>query len=85
MLNIAGLIASKLDVVEQLALEYNVTIILQQEIHCQCLGKLVLNNYKPAGYTLSKRHCLVTFIMNNLSWKLSDSSRENSGMEWQCL
>ena len=41
-LNVKGLTASKLDVVEQLALVLTVTIILLQETQCQSVGKVVL-------------------------------------------
>ena len=82
-LNVEGLIASKLDIVERLATEHNVTIILLQETACQTVGKLIINNYELAGHTISRRHSLASFVRNNLSWKLSDSSVEDSDIEWQ--
>ena len=49
------------------------------------MGKLVINNYELAGHTISRRHGLASFVRNNLSWKLSDSSGEDSDIEWQCI
>ena len=72
------LTASKLDIVERLAIQHNVTIILLEETHCQTVGKLVNNNYELAGYITSRRQGLAAFVKYNLSWKLSHSSGEDS-------
>ena len=84
-LDVEELTASKLDIVEPLTTQHNVIIIFLQETHCQTVGKLVITNYKLAGYTISRRHGLASFNRNNLSWKLSDSSGEESDIEWQCI
>ena len=84
-LNVEGLTASKLDIVERLATQHNVTIILLQETHCQTMGKLVINNYELAGYIVSRRHAPAVLVRNNLSWKISDSSGEDSDIDWQCI
>ena len=59
-LNVEGFTATKLDIVERLATQHNVTIILLQETHCQTVGKLVIDNYELAGYTASRRHGLAS-------------------------
>ena len=84
-LKVEGLTTSKLDIFERLASQHNVTIILLQETHCQTVGKLVIDNYELAGYTMSRRHGLAAFVRNNLSWKLPASSAEDSDTEWQCI
>ena len=84
-LNVEGLTASELDIVERLATQHSVTTILLQETYCQTVGKLVINNYELAGHTISRKHGLASFVRNNLSWKLSDSSGEDSDIEWQCI
>ena len=77
--------ASKLDIVEGLAIQHNVTIILLQENHRQTVGKLVINNCDLVGYTISRRQGVAAFVRNNLSWKLSDSSVKDLDMEWRCI
>ena len=49
------------------------------------MGKLVINNYELARCIISRRHDLASFVRNNLSWKLSDSSGEESDIEWRCI
>ena len=61
-LNIEGLTASKMNVFHHLATQLEAFVILLQETHCTSAEKLVLSNYQLAGFSLSKKHGLATFV-----------------------
>ena len=84
-INVEVLTVSKFGIVERLATQHNVTIILLQVTHCQTVEKLVIKNYKLAGCTISRRHGLDAFVRNNRSLKLSNSSGKDSDIDWQCI
>ena len=65
-LNIEGLTASKMNVLHHLATQLEAFVILLQETHCISAGKLVLSNYELAGFSLSRKHGLATFVDERL-------------------
>ena len=84
-LNIEGLTASKMSVLCHLAAQQKALIILLQEAHCTSAQRLVLPNYQLAGFFLSKKHGLATFVHERLKWTLFDQSRPTSETEWLCV
>ena len=65
-LNIEGLTASKMNVLHYLAVQLEAFVILLQETHCISAEKLVLSNYQLAGFSLSRKHGLATFVHERL-------------------
>ena len=84
-LNIEGLTASKMGVVEQLASKHQALVVLLQETHCHNTEKLVLSGFALAGATLSRKHGIVTFVQEKLSWSLSGQSSNDSDIDWLCV
>jgi len=54
-LNIEGLSASKICVIEQLANRHKALIILLQETHCTNVDRLMITNFTLAGSMLSRK------------------------------
>ena len=73
-LNIEGLTASKMKILYYLALQYEVFVILLQEIHCANAEKLVVPSYQLEGSSLSIKHTLATFLHKRLRYTLWDQS-----------
>ena len=69
-LNIEGLIASKMTVLQQLAEELEALVILLQKTHCASTERLVIINFELAGSPLSRKHGLSTFVYELLNWTL---------------
>ena len=84
-LNIEGLAASKMNVLHHLATQLEAFVILLQETHCTSAEKLVLSNYQLAGFSLSRKHGLATFVHERLKWTLYDQSPTTSETEWLCV
>ena len=84
-LNIEGLTASKMNVLHHLAIQLEAFVILLQETHCISAEKLVLSNYQLAGFSLSRKHGLATFVHERLKWTLYDQSSTTSETEWLCV
>ena len=84
-LNIQGLTASKMNVLHHLATQLEAFVILLQETHCISAEKLVLSNYQLAGFSLSRKHGLATFVHERLQWTLYDQSPTTSETEWLCV
>ena len=84
-LNIEGLTASKMNVLHHLATQLEAFVILLQETHCTSAEKLVLSNYQLAGFSLSRKHGLATFVHERLKWTLYDQSPTTSETEWLCV
>ena len=84
-LNIKGLTGSKMNVLHHLAMQSEALVILLQETHCTDAEKLLLSNYQLAGYSLSRKHGLVTFIHERLRYTLLDQSPLTSEIEWLCV
>ena len=84
-LNIEGLTASKKNVLHHLAIQLEAFVILLQEAHCISAEKLVLTNYQLAGFSLSRKHGLATFVHERLKWTLYDQSPTASETEWLCV
>ena len=83
-LNIKGLIASKMNVLHHLAMQFEALVILLQETHCTDAEKLVLSNYQLAG-SLRRKHGLATFFHEQLRYTLLDQSPLTSEIEWLCV
>ena len=84
-LNIKGLTASKMNVFHHLAMQSEALVILLQETHCTNAEKLILPNYQLAGFSLSRKHGLVTFVHERLRYTLLDQFPPTSEIEWLCL
>ena len=77
-LNIEGLTTSKMNVLHHLAMQSEALVILLQETHCTDAEKLVLPNHKLAGFSLSRKHGLATFVHERLRYTLLDQSPPTS-------
>ena len=77
-LNIDGLTASKMSVLHHLALQCEALVILLQETHCTSVERLDLPSYHLAGFSLSRKHGLATFVHERLKWILIDQSPPTS-------
>ena len=84
-LNIEGLTASKMTVLEHLAKQLEALVILLQETHCTSAEKLVIPNYELAGSSLSRKHGLATFVHKRLKWAFLSQSPPTSETEWLCV
>ena len=85
-LNIEGLAASKMNVLHHLAVQYEEPAVLLQKSHCTCADKLTIPGFTLAGSSLSRKHCLATFVHDRLKWILSDQSPATSpATEWLCV
>ena len=84
-LNIEGLAASKMNVLHHLAMQYQALIILLQKSHCICADKLTIPGSTLAESSLSRKHCLVTFVHDRLKWTLVGQSSATSETEWLCV
>ena len=84
-LNIEGLTANKMNVLYHLATQLEAFVFLLQETHCISAKKLVLSNYQLAGFFLSRKHGLATFVHERLKWTLYDQSPTTSETEWLCV
>ena len=84
-LNIEGLTASKMSVLHHLAIQSEALVVLLQETHCISADRLVLPNYQLAGFSLSRKHGLATFVHERLKWILFDQSPTTSEIEWVCV
>ena len=84
-LNIEGLTQSKICDISQLATRHRALVILLQETHCTTPDQLVIPNFKLAGWTISRKYGLATFIHEGLGWTLADQSLDESVVEWLCV
>ena len=82
-LNIEGLIASKMNILHHLAVQYQALVVLLQKSHCTSADKLTIPSFTLAGSSLSKKHCLATFFHNRLKWTLVGQTPSTS--ETKCL
>ena len=83
--NIEGLTANKMSVLYHLAAQREALVIQLQETHCTSAQRLVLPDYQLAGFSLSRKHGLVTFVHERLKWTLFDQSSPISETEWLCI
>ena len=84
-LNIKGFAASKMNVLHHLVVQYQPLVILLQTSHCTCADKLTIPGFAPAGSSLSRKHCLATFVQDQLKWTLVGQSLATSKTEWLCM
>ena len=84
-LNIEGLTVSKMYVIYYVAMQYEALVIHLQETHCTCAHKLTISGFAPAGFSLSRNHCLATFVPDRLKWTFVDQSPATSESEWLCV
>ena len=74
-----------MNVLHHLAMQSEALVILLQETHCTDAEKLVLLNYQLAGFFLSRKHGLGTFVHQRLRYTLLDQSPPTSEIEWLCV
>ena len=74
-----------MNVLHHLATQLEAFVILLQETHCISAEKLVLSIYQLAGFSLSRKHGLATFVHERLKWTLYDQSPTTSETEWLCV
>ena len=84
-LNIEGLTASKMSVLYHLDAQRKAFVNLLQETHCTSAQRLVLPDYQLAGFSLSRKHGLATFVHEGLKWTLFDQSPPTLETEWLCV
>ena len=85
-LNIEGLSASKIGVIEQLVSKHQtLAVVLLQETRCHNAEKLVLPGFALTGATISKKHGIATFVPEKLFWSLSGQCPNDSDIEWLCV
>ena len=84
-LNIEDLTASKISVLLHLASQREALIILLQETHCTSAQRLVVPDYPLAGFFLSWKHGLATFVHERLKWTIFDQSPPTSKTERLCV
>ena len=84
-LDIEGLIASKMNVLHHLAMQFEALVILLQETQCTDAEKLVLPNYQLAGFSLSRKDGLATFDHERPNYTLLEQSLPTSEIEWLCV
>ena len=84
-LNIEGLTASNMTVLYHLSSQREALVILLQETHCTSAQRSVLPDYQPAGFSLSRKQGLATFVHKRLRWILFDQSLPTSETEWLCV
>ena len=84
-LNKEGLTASNISVLYHLAAQREALAILLQEAHCTSAQRLVLPDYQLAGFSLSRKHGLATFVHERLKWTLFHQSSPTSETEWLCV
>ena len=74
-----------MSVLYHLAAQHETLVILLQETHCTSAQRLVLPDYQLAGFSLSRKHGLATFVHKRLKWTLFDQSPPTSETEWLCV
>ena len=74
-----------MSVLHHLALQCEALVILLQETHCTSVERLDLPSYHLAGFSLSRKHGLPTFVHERLKWILIDQSPPTSEIEWVCV
>ena len=74
-----------MSVLHHLALQCEALVILLQETHCTSVERLDLPSYHLAGFSLSRKHGLATFVHERLKWILIDQSPLTSEIEWVCV
>jgi len=84
-LNIEGLTADKICVIEQLTCKNKAFIIVLKKTHCTTAGKLVIPNFSLARSILSRNHGLATFVHERLEWSPVEQPPEQSETEWLCI
>ena len=60
-------------------------VILLQETHCTSAQRLVLPDCQLAGFSLSRKHGLATFVHERMKWTLLDQSPPTLETEWLCV
>ena len=68
-----------------LAAQSETLVIPLQETHCTSAQRLVLLDYQPAGFSLSRKHGIATFVHERQKWTLFDQSPPTSETEWLCV
>ena len=84
-LNIEGLTASKMTVLQHLSEQLEALVILLQGTHCTSAEKLVIRNYELAGSSLNRKHGLAMFVHKRLKWAFLSLSPPTSETEWLCV
>ena len=84
-LNIEILTASKMNVLHHLAVQHEALVILLQETHCTCSEKVKLPGFALAGFSLIRKHGLVTFVYERLKYTLLKQYPFKSETEWSCV
>ena len=71
-----------MSVLYHLAAQREVLVILLQETQCTSAKMLVLQDNQLAGFSLSRKHGLATFVHERLRWTLFDQSPPLSETDW---
>ena len=84
-LNIEGLTASKMNVLHHLAVQHEVFVILIQETLSISSEKLILTSFALAGFSLSRKRGLATFVHERLKCTFLKQSPLKSETECLCV
>ena len=84
-LNIEDLTQSKICVISQLATRHRALFILLRETHCTTPNQLVIPNFTLAGWTMSWKYGLATFVHEGFGWTLADQSLDGSVVGCLCV
>ena len=83
--NTEGFTASKMNVFYHLAVQHEPLVILLQETYCTPSEKLKLPSFALAGFFLSRKHGLATFVQERQKFTLLKQSPLKSEIEWLCV
>ena len=84
-LNIEGLVTSRMNVLYHLAAQREALVILLQGTHFTSAQRLALPDNQLAGFSLSRKRSVATFVHERLKWTLFDKSPPISKTEWLCV
>ena len=74
-----------MNVLHDLALQFEALVIVLQETHCTNAEKLVLPSFQLVWSSLSRKHGLATFVHERLRYTLLDQFSPTLEIEWLCV
>ena len=84
-LNVEGLTHAKCDVIQHIAKEHGVNIILLQETHCESEDKLYIEGFDLISFVPHKKHGIATYAKRGIQAKTLACSQANSSVQWAVI
>ena len=81
-LNVEGLTRPKCEVIQKIAADNSISVILLQETHASSNEKMKINSYSLIDSINHPKHGIATLVCNDLPASIIDRSREGSETEW---